>query len=73
MNLSAPVLHPRSAAGGIIHLTFGFACANQIVQIPPHGHLGKPSICGDLLCRAVGACIFAQVGPDMIEGLICSL
>ena len=67
--LSAPVFHTRSAAGGIIHLTFGFACADEIVQVPPHRHLGKAGVGGDLLCGAVGACIFAQVGPDMVERL----
>lgn len=38
---SAPIFHPRSAACGIIHLTFGFIRTNKVIQIPPHRHLGK--------------------------------
>lgn len=67
--LPAPVFHSRSAAGGIIHLTFGFARADEIVQVPPHRHLGKAGVGGDLFGGAVGACIFAQVGPDMVRRL----
>lgn len=67
--LFAPIFHPRSAAGGIIHLTFGFIRADEVVQIPPHRHLGKAGVSGNLFCRAVGACIFAQVGPDMVQRL----
>ena len=66
---SAPVLYPRSAAGGIIYLTFGFICADEVVQVPPHRHLGKAGVGGDLFFRAVSVCIFAQVNPDMVERL----
>ena len=59
---SAPILHPRSAACGIIHLTFGFIRADQIVQIPPHRHLGKAGVGGDLLlCHAMPVCWKLQI------------
>ena len=63
---SVPIFHPRSAACGIIHLTFGFTRADQIVQIPPHRHLGKAGVGGDLLlCHAMAVCWKLQVRREI--------
>lgn len=59
----------RSASGGIIHLTFDFPCANEIIQISPHRHFGKPRVCGNLFRRAIYADARAQLGADVFEGL----
>ena len=57
-----PIFDPRSASGGIIHLTFALPRADEIIQISPHRLLGKPSVCGNLFPRA-------QLGADVVEGL----
>lgn len=76
---SAPIFHSRSAACGIIHLTFGFTRADQIVQIPPHRHLGKAGVGGDLLlCHAMAGIVhrdgqtvgvFSNEQPHLFERL----
>ena len=54
---SAPIFHSRSAAGGIIHLTFGFTRADQVVQIQGgrlsgiHGSLLRDCCRDPCLCR----------------------
>ena len=54
---SAPIFHSRSAACGIIHLTFGFTRADQIVQIQGgrlsgiHGSLLRDCCRDPCLCR----------------------
>ena len=54
---SAPIFHPWSAACGIIHLTFGFIRADQIVQIQGgrlsgiHGSLLRNCCRDPCLCR----------------------
>ena len=75
----APIFHSRSAACGIIHLTFGFIRADQIVQIPPHRHLGKAGVGGDLLlCHAMAGIVhrdgqtvgvFSDEQPHLFERL----
>ena len=76
---SAPIFHPRSAACGIIHLTFGFIRADQVVQIPPHRHPGKAGVGGNLLlCHAMAGIVhrdgqsvgvFSDEQPHLFERL----
>ena len=76
---SAPIFHSLSAACGIIHLTFGFTRADQIVQIPQHRHLGKAGVGGDLLlCHAMAGIVhrdgqtvgvFSDEQPHLFERL----
>ena len=64
-----PIFDPRSASGGITHLTFALPRADEIIQISPHRLLGQPSVCGNLFRRAIYADARAQLGADVVEGL----